>query len=193
MKKNVLIVLLGLTSAALWAQVGQPQTMLNQIADRKHELRIDAIEALAIPNIEINYEYVLSRYSGVGAAINIGLEQNFNEEQGFALTPFYRQYFLNKKEYGARGLFVEGMLQFALGNDKFTEEIENAPAGSEPAFQTREESWFNTGIGIALGQKWLSNNGFVFELSIGGGRYLLSPDFGPEAFFRGGLLVGYRF
>ncbi|MDC7999222.1 hypothetical protein [Gilvibacter sediminis] len=192
MKKKMLTALLGLFTAALWAQDDQSESP-KPIDERKHELRLDAIEALAIPNIEINYEYVLSRYSGVGAAINIGLEDSFNEYQAFALTPFYRQYFFNKKEYGARGFFVEGMLQFAFGKEEFTEEFAGIPDREVPGFITTDESWFNTGIGIAVGQKWVSNNGFVFELSIGGGRYLLSPDFGPEGFFRGGLLVGYRF
>jgi len=40
----------------------------------------------------------------------------------------------------------------------------------------------------------VSNNGFVFEISAGGGRYFLNNDnVGPEAFFRGGVLAGYRF
>ncbi|WP_203296486.1 DUF3575 domain-containing protein [Luteirhabdus pelagi] len=159
-------------------------------SNRKHEVRIDATEAIAIPNIEINYEYIISRYSGFGAAISVGFSDDYYHNQKFAFTPYYRQYFLNKKEYGARGLFAEGLLQATVGNtynDDFYYTIEG-----EYIEESDTNDWFNFGIGFAVGQKWVSNNGFVFEISLGGGRYLINDDDAPEAFFRGGILVGYR-
>ena len=166
----------------------------NPVLNRKHELRLDATEILIIPTLEFNYEYVLSKYSGVGAAIsvNLGDNDNYNYPQTFAFTPFYRQYFLNKKEYGARGLFVEGMMQVAAGvsNEYY---YEYYPETDTYFDRVEEENWFNVGAGLAIGQKWVSNNGFVFELSAGGGRYFASGDNQPDAFFRGGVSVGYRF
>ena len=190
MKKKLLTALLGLFTIALWAQE-EESTTSKSIEERVHELRLDAIEALLIPTVEINYEYVLSRYSGVGVAASISFDDNddIDNQQNFAITPFYRQYFFNKKEYGARGFFVEGMLQFAGGD----EDITLITVGEGSSNVTSDGDWFNAGIGLALGQKWVSNNGFVFELSAGGGRYLLDEEFGPDAFFRGGSLVGYRF
>lgn len=185
MKKKMLTLLLGLFTVALWAQEEETKSK-KDITERKHELRLDALEALAIPSIEVNYEYVLSKYSGLGIAVTASFNgsDDVDYQQNFAVTPFYRQYFFNKKEYGARGFFVEGLMQFAGGDEEFIF------SDSETA---RENTWFNFGLGLALGQKWVSNNGFVFELSIGGGRYLLNEEFGPEAFLRGGILVGYRF
>lgn len=55
------------------------------------------------------------------------------------------------------------------------------------------EKWFETGGGLSLGQKWVSPNGFIFEISAGGGRYLLNDEAAPAGYFRGGVLVGYRF
>ncbi|WP_347374899.1 hypothetical protein [Aequorivita sp. Q41] len=160
----------------------------------KHELRIDALEALAFTTIEINYEFIISKYSGAGAAISFNLSDESIEGYGqnFAFTPYYRQYFLNKKEYGARGFFVEGSIQIAAG------EYEDYYYSYNPITEihlegTTNENWFETGIGLSLGQKWVSNNGFIFEISAGGGRYLLGTDYAPEAYFRGGILVGYRF
>jgi len=151
--------------------------------ENRHEFRIDALEALAIPNLEISYEYVNNKYSGFGASLAINFEESFDQIQKFAFTPYYRQYFLNKKDFGARGLFVEGLLRFAAGEGEITN-INNVI--------TQDEDWFDMGIGLAVGQKWVSDNGFVFELSIGGGRYLL--DNNPDgAFLRGGILIGYRF
>ena len=190
MKKKMLTALLGLFTAALWAQ-DDPSELPKPIDERKHELRLDALEALAIPNIEINYEYVLSRYSGVGAAVSFSLDNEFDEYQAWALTPFYRQYFFNKKDFGARGFFVEGLLKIAGGSEENFDFLVTID-GSTTEVVT-QENWFNAGIGVAIGQKWVSNNGFVFELSLGGGRYLIDDQDGPEGFLRGGVLVGYRF
>ncbi len=166
----------------------------NNVLDRKHELRIDAFEAIVIPTLEVNYEYVISKYSGAGAALSISLGDDNAYEYGqkFAFTPFYRQYFLNKKEYGARGMFVEGMMQLAGGEyDEYYYDYDDSTGIDSSFIET--ENWFNVGAGLAVGQKWVSNNGFVFELSIGGGRYFAGGENRPGGFVRGGVLVGYRF
>lgn len=188
--KNLLITALVAITFCATTFAQEEDNENNPVLDRKHELRIDALEAIAIPTLEINYEYVISKYSGAGAALSINLSNDNDIEYGqkFAFTPFYRQYFLNKKEYGARGLFVEGMMQMAAGE---YENFEFIP-GTDSSIVTKED-WFNVGAGLAVGQKWVSNNGFVFELSIGGGRYFAGGENQPGGFVRGGVLVGYRF
>ncbi|MEM0518071.1 MULTISPECIES: hypothetical protein [Aequorivita] len=160
----------------------------------KHEFRLDGFEALVFKTIEINYEYVISKYSGAGAAISFNTDGETIGDYGqkFAFTPYYRQYFLNKKEYGARGLFVEGSLQLATGEHEIYYYDYN-PNTDTYIEGTTKNNWFDTGIGLAIGQKWVSNNGFTFEISAGGGRYLLNDDYAPEGYFRGGILIGYRF
>lgn len=186
--KNLFFIIIMACSSLTFAQEDETPTL--DKLNSKHELRIDGLEALAIPNIEINYEYVISKYAGAGAAVSFSLDESFSEYQKFAITPYYRQYFLNKKEYGARGLFIEGLLQFAIGDSYSSDFVETSPG----FFETVDDGdWFDTGIGLAIGQKWVSNNGFVFELSGGAGRYLLDSDDSPDAFFRGGFLIGYRF
>ena len=184
--QKICTVFMCLVSLVVFSQETEEKS--NSKVNNKHELRLDGLEALLIPTIEINYEYVLSRYSGLGAAISYSFENDdVDINQKFAFTPYYRQYFFNKKEYGARGFFVEGLLQFATGEDYYGEINDIFPVPTNTG-----KNWFNTGIGLAIGQKWVSNNGFVFELSAGGGRYFIDNE-GPEAFFRGGILVGYRF
>ncbi|WP_299765602.1 DUF3575 domain-containing protein [uncultured Dokdonia sp.] len=163
---------------------------LNDINNKKHEFRIDVLESLLLPSIDIGYEYVLSKYSGFGANININLQdEEFDFRQKFAFTPYFRQYFFNKKDYGARGFFAEGLLQYATGDNErlFADDI----------FNNQEErgTWSKFGVGVAIGQKWVSRNGFVIELSTGVGRYFGDDDDGlsPEIFFRGGVSFGYRF
>jgi len=176
----ILVVIFGHTQ--LQAQEGGFEPNQN-----KHEFRLDALEILTIPKLEINYEYVNNKYSGFGAAISLTLEEDYDFQEKFSFTPYYRQYFLNKKDYGARGLFVEGMLRLAGGvNEELTFD-------SNTGFSTSvEENWFDLGAGLAVGQKWVSENGFVFELSFGGGRYLLDSK-ADDFFLRGGVLIGYRF
>ncbi len=172
--KKILTVILVIVCYQVQAQVQEDGIVENQ---NKHEFRIDAVEALAVPTIEINYEYVISKYSGAGIALGV----NFDDvaDTRFTIEPFYRQYFLNKKDYGARGFFVEGLLRFAGGENLIVN-------------TTRREDWTDLGIGVVLGQKWVSDNGFVFEISLGAGRYLLNEN-SNKGFVRGGILVGYRF
>jgi hypothetical protein len=160
----------------------------------RHELRLDAFEALAFKTIEVNYEYIISKYSGAGAAISVNLDDESIGGYGenFAITPYYRQYFLNKKEYGARGLFVEGNMQLAAGENEIYFYSYN-PNTDSYIEGTTKDSWFDAGLGLTIGQKWVSNNGFTFEISAGGGRYFLNDDAAPGGYFRGGILVGYRF
>ncbi|MEP2934987.1 MAG: DUF3575 domain-containing protein [Gilvibacter sp.] len=185
-KKIALLLLCGITASAMAQnQEDQPKNL----QERRHELRLDALEALIVPAIDVSYEYVISKYSGVGATGWISLDSDTDFIEGFqkfAITPYYRQYFFNKKEYGARGFYAEGLLQFAGGKDYDEYYTENDEFVSN-------ENWTNFGIGFSLGQKWVSNNGFVLDINLGAGRYLGSTDTGPDAFFRGGVGVGYRF
>ncbi|MFT5231439.1 MAG: hypothetical protein ACI836_001371, partial [Saprospiraceae bacterium] len=171
MKKLIMTALVAMSLfGTAFAQGEEPEA--NPVLEKKHELRLDAAEALLVPTLEFNYEYVISKYSGAGAALSVNLSNDIDFEYGqkFAFTPFYRQYFLNKKEYGARGLFVEGMLQAAGGEYENYNYYEDYSDPNNPIFESNvtNEDWFNVGAGLAVGQKWVSNNGFVFELSAGG-------------------------
>jgi len=61
MKKLLLTLLLGVSTIGL-AQ--ESVTTENPASDRIHEIRLDALEALALTTIELNYEYIISRFSG---------------------------------------------------------------------------------------------------------------------------------
>lgn len=174
--KKVLIAIALIISFSLSAQQDNPYDALNM---SRHEIRLDASEIIIFPNLELNYEYVISKYSGAGIALSYSLDEEYDEYQKFSINPYYRQYFFNKKDFGARGLFVEGVLKIAGGEDYRFDDMQPA------------EDWFNVGAGLVVGQKWVSDNGFVFELQIGGGRYF-NNDNGPEGFLKGGVLIGYR-
>ena len=194
--KNYLLILAVLCSTIAFAQDNELEedgpVNLKSINDKKHEFRIDALEGLLVPALDISYEYVLSKYSGFGASINIAFDNDddIDFRQKFAITPYYRQYFFNKKDFGARGFFAEGLLQYASGDTNSFSVVNNSDV------IITEETWNRFGVGFAIGQKWVSRNGFVIELSLGGGRYFGNDEENfdiPEGFFRGGVSVGYRF
>lgn len=189
MKRIVFVALFGFSLLGF----SQKAENLDNAPEAKHEVRFDAFEALVFKTLEFNYEYVISKYSGAGAAISFNLDSEAMDYGGkFTFTPYYRQYFLNKKEYGARGLFVEGSLQLGSGETEYY--IYNYdPITQYYSEKIERNKWFQAGLGVSIGQKWVSNNGFIFEISAGGGRYLLNDDNAPEGYFRGGILVGYRF
>lgn len=190
MKKSITLLALIISSFGFSQEdTDEKPVNLNEINNKKHEFRIDVLESLALPALDISYEYVLSKYSGVGASININFQdEEFDFRQEFAFTGYYRQYFFNKRDYGARGFFAEGLLQYATGENERVFFIDDT---TEPD----RGNWNKFGVGVSIGQKWVSRNGFVIELSVGGGRYLGGDDDGlsPEGFFRGGVSFGYRF
>ncbi len=193
MKKIITLLVSIITTISFAQEADDEQAVnLNEINNKKHEFRIDVFEGLVVPALDISYEYVLSKYSGVGASVNINLDEDeFDFDQKFAFTGYYRQYFFNKKDFGARGFFAEGLLQYASGiSERLFTFVNNGQSVVE-----NNDTWNKFGIGAAIGQKWVSKNGFVIEVSAGGGRYFGNDDNGrsPEAFFRGGISFGYRF
>jgi len=164
----------------------ESETSVIDPLDKRHELRIDALEGLLVPAIDISYEYIISRRSGFGASAFVALTDLSGDYQQWAIAPYYRQYFFTKEEYGGKGFFAEGLLQ--VGGGSYEDYLYYEDGGFDPI----EDDWTKFGIGVSFGQKWINKNGFVVELSLGGGRYF-GNDTGPEAFFRGGASVGYRF
>lgn len=194
--KNKITFLFLIISTFAFAQEDTDEQSVNlqEINNKKHEFRIDVLESLLVPAIDISYEYVLSKYSGIGASVNFDFDDDdFDFDQKFAFTAYYRQYFFNKKDYGARGFFAEGLLQYANGNNNDISFITDDQGFITETVQS-SGTWNKFGVGAAIGQKWVSKNGFVLELSLGGGRYLGDDDDNsPEGFFRGGVSFGYRF
>jgi hypothetical protein len=186
MKKSILFLIVGTLTWGSYAQQSE-ETSEETTNLARHEIRVDVLEGLLVPALDVNYEYLISRRSGAGLAAYVALQDlETNDYQQWAIAPYYRQYFFSKEEYGGKGFFAEGLLQVAGGT---YEEVFDIIDGS---FGIQQESWTQFGIGFSFGQKWVNQNGFVVELSLGAGRYL-GADKGPEAFFRGGALIGYRF
>jgi hypothetical protein len=199
-KKKILIVVTAfLMTATAYAQEKEPlgetdsQKRLHIFNEvKKHEVSIDVVAALAITSISPRYEYVLGRYSGVGVDLFLAVENDdvdFDEYEHFSLTPYYRQYFFSKEDYGAKGFYGEGFVKFYAykSGDSFSDSNNNfVPVG---------ENFFETALGVGIGWKWVSDSGFLIDLGFGLGRNLgLADDPYRDAVqVRGGLNFGWRF
>jgi hypothetical protein len=158
---------------------------------KKNELRIDPTYLVFAGALNVNYERILNSESGAGATLILSNGKDINTT--FALSPYYRFYFGKKP---AAGFFFEG---FTMLSSFKTEKYK--PTG--PIYDGISYSYIeykkmtDLAIGFGLGGKWMTNGGFVFELSGGVGRNLLN-DYsnytgGSNIVGKGGLSIGYRF
>jgi hypothetical protein len=161
---------------------------------KRHELSLDVGAALVIPAIQPRYEYVLGRYSGIGVDLFFDLsddEADYSDIEKFSITPFYRQYFFSKEDYGAKGFYAEGFLKAYTFDETYYD------YNSFTVESGTEDSYFETAIGVGIGWKWVSNSGFMIDVGVGIGRNLGFADipdyWRPEVVPRGGVHFGWRF
>lgn len=191
MLKTLSVLLLLTLTTTLFAQEE------NSYLNKKHEIKLDAIELIAVANIEFTYEYLISKYSGAGISIAFDGGKESDDIVKWGITPFYRQYFFNRQEKRAQGLFAEGHLNLGGFEDYYYEYTysEEGFIDSEIRVDNNKTAF---GAGFALGYKWASNNGFVIEPLLGVGRNLFGAEnennFNDiDFYFKGGIQVGYRF
>ena len=173
-----------------------------------HEIKLDVIDFLTQPALNIGYEKINDSYSSYGADVFF----NFNDNNAsstwsekFSLNPFYRFYFLNKTDFGGEGYFAEVFIKFS--NIEYDRNIYNYDLfPNEPLVTSDEIKAWDIAPGVGVGRKWVNKKGWTFEYMIGLGRYLFAgsenddvPDGGsvshyrPEATFKGGISIGKRF
>ena len=217
MKYTYLLILL--FSISINAQKVQQVEVLkndNQISDLfeelgQNELKLDLIDILAIPAFDITYERIQDPYSSYGASLFMNLGDNDSANRNwtdkFSLSPFYRFYFFNKRDFGGAGFFAEIFVKFSSGKH----DVEYYNFNTDPNnpgldyLEIVEENFFDIAPGASIGQKWVNKKGWTFQINGGVGRYLLNKDendqqsgrqvnsFRPEAVFRGGFSIGKRF
>ena len=147
----------------------------------KPEIRLNALDLVVHPALHVYYERVVDESNGYGVSLFANFGDDETTYQEFALTPYYRFYFLNRKDFGASGMFVEVFSSFASVNfHKYSTRF-------------KDEGEFQFSMGLSLGKKWVNRNGFSFEAFAGVGRYFASEDGAPDAHGRFGLAIGKRF
>ncbi len=156
-----------------------------------NELRVNFFDLLVLPGFHGYYEKIIDENSSYGTGLFINFSDNLSSDivqRRFAISPYYRLYFLNRKDYGAKGLFVELFSSFASSKDMNDYGLYND-------FDDRDNI-FRVSVGATVGRKWITRSGYTFEPFIGVGRYLDSQGSNggnPEAHVRLGFSVGKRY
>ena len=146
-----------------------------QDIEKKHEVKINALSLLAAKWIDVSYENLLTEESSFGVAVTLNTDTGETDLQ-YSLTPYYRRYFSNKF---ARGFFVEGFGMLFSARETY-----------QYGFSNQQ---FETGfaVGLSVGGKLVSKEGFTAELLLGIGRDLTGSN--VDVVGRVGISLGYRF
>ena len=173
-----------------------------------NEIKLDLIDIIAYPAFDITYERIKDPYSSFGASMYINLNEYQSSFDQFSLTPFYRFYFFNKKDYGGAGFFAEifskfSFMKYDVEYYKYNADP-NQPVIIDGGF--RKETDFGIAPGAGIGQKWINKKGWTFEINFGVGRFLTNDSenedvmpgisvisSGPEMAIKGGFSIGKRF
>ena len=174
-----------------------------------HEIKLDVIDFLTQPALNVGYEKINDSYSSYGADVFVNFNNNNSSNswsERFSLNPFYRIYFLNKTDFGGEGYFAEIFVKFS--NIEYNRETYYyEPMPNEPYSTTQEIKAWDIAPGFGVGRKWVNKKGWTFEYMVGVGRFLFTKngnddctscgydvnDNRPQATFKGGISIGKRF
>jgi hypothetical protein len=180
MKKLLPILLFCFSCIAYAQEDSKDYTIINkQLAgdSNYNEFKVNALYAI-LGAIEFNYERTLNKRSAVGLSVFLPYDKDQIDNIDYLIGPYYRYYF--GKNYAA-GFFLEG---FGLVNHT----RQTFPVANGETFRT------DLTLGIGFGGKWVSESGFVGELSLGFGRNVFDPENDTfEILGRIGITIGYRF
>nr|WP_297307209.1 hypothetical protein [uncultured Flavobacterium sp.] len=194
-KKIILFVTFSLFSLAQ-AQVKYPESS-SKVYSKSNEIRLGALKALFGNGLELSYERVLDTNKGFGATLYVAKAEDGILNQNFSVSPYFRFYFTKSEEYGAKGFFAEGFLDFYSGKNYYYNyygsiDYENGYPVHNGYSEEVKKNFFDTAIGLTLGKKWVNTSGFVLEAKLGYGRNLLKENIN-DGVLKFDLSVGYRF
>jgi len=157
---------------------------LNELLGQ-NEIKIDFLDFIIFPALTLGYEKNRNSSTAYGATMFINFDTDLGSEWNdkFAITPYYRFYFLESQDYGGYGVFAEIFTKFSS-------------AKTENYSDAKSESYTDISPGLAVGRKWINRKGFTFELMFGVGRNLLyDEDVNGmnTATIRSGVSIGKRF
>ena len=184
----------------------QVSELLDEIGSQ--ELKLDVIDLLTQPALNVGYEKINDAYSSFGADLFLNLNDISSSNswsEKISVNPFYRFYFLNKTDFGGEGYFAEVFLKLSyLHYERNTYYYGSDP--SIPYNNYEEVKTFDIAPGVGVGRKWVNKKGWTFEYMVGFGRFLFAnsandnpdsnygvDDYRPEGTFKGGISIGKRF
>lgn len=165
----------------------------------KYEIKGNAFNLLVFKAPEFSFEYLLNEDSSIGASILFNLEKLDDEDgfnlnpiynERFALTPYYRRFISSR--YAER-FFLETFVMFNRQESNIYNYNYDFDTNTDLSTYNTETST-NLAFGLAVGSKFTSPGGFMFEFYGGVGRNIISSN-NVESFEfvpRLGISLGYR-
>jgi hypothetical protein len=187
MKRITLVILLTISAISF----AQEKNSFTKEVQKKHEVKINALNLIALKWLDVSYEYLINKESsfGVSTLISFNDDLGFDSYRTFSLTPYYRRYF--SKDY-AEGFFIEG---FGMLNT-YKNNYSNTYYGLGNNSNDTSGRFTDFAVGISAGGKFVTKNGFVAEIYLGLGRNLFNNSNSYDIIDvvgRGGISLGYRF
>jgi len=181
MKKQFFLIGLFLATFFVYSQDENTTSIL--LEDR-NEVKLNGLFFI-LGAFEVDYEYLINEEAGLGVDVLIAFDDE-NLDINYYISPYYRQYFGKKP---AAGFFVEGFGMLNSVDDFVYGNIDD-----DGFFGNGEiETVTDFALGIATGAKFITNRGFVAEISLGIGRNLFNNDRDYTIVGKGGISLGYRF
>ncbi len=163
--KKIIFLFIAFTSSIVFGQ-------------KYHEVKIDALEALTTPAVDISYEYAINDFGAVGSSIFLRLDEPETREfKKFMLSPYYRHHFYNNKSYGQKGFFIEGLLNYVSYKDQ----------------RQQDDTYGDFGIGFGGGVKLISGGGFTVDGHAALIRNFQADERSDDFIIRFGINFGFRF
>jgi hypothetical protein len=188
--KNLLIIFsLLLFPFSSLAQESDLANDLTPIQERKSEVKLGVVQLLAITRINLEYERILDSYSSFGG--NIVFDTEKEEDLNFRFNGFYRMYFSSSEEYGQKGFFIQGLVNYSNGSDY--EYSTTFDQFGNYITEGKKTNYNAINAGFGLGKKWINKKGFVLQGVISFGRKLTGSENAPEYVIPAALSLGYRF
>lgn len=188
MKKLALFVTIVSISLNILGQ--ETEKKYPQDLNKKYELKLNAFNLIVFNSLDVSFEKLINKDLSFGVSLFYNFTDIVNADvyinRKFSLTPYYR-WFFNESRF-ARGFFVEGFGMLNTQHDYFY----NTNNSSSVEYQT------GFALGISLGGKFVTKNGFTTEVLLGVGRNLISEknrdDFiDTNIIGRFSISLGYRF
>ena len=180
----------------------QVEELFDKLGDS--ELKLDVIDLLSQPALNIGYEKINDSYSSYGADIFL----NFNDNNAsrswsekFSLSAYYRFYFLNKTDFGGEGYFAEVFIKFSnvhynttTNNFSWVDVDDDGDGINDYGYfdndylESEKKSW-DIAPGVGIGRKWVNKKGWTFEYMVGVGRYLFSNNNNDNTYYYDNSIV----
>jgi hypothetical protein len=149
--------------------------------DAPNEIKLNLLY-LAFGVADLSYERIFGENSGAGISVMISAVEDYPFP--YAVLPYYRLYFGQKK---ACGFFIEGNGGIVADKETFIDLFTFDYLGTKP---NSEKSYF--AFGFAAGGKFLSRKGFIGEVFFGIDR-LIGNDPLDRYYPRLAITIGKQF